>query len=185
MILPEKEFCLIRHGQTDANRDGIIAGRIEAQLTEKGQTAACSLASHVWQGKIMVFTSPQGRAKDTARLGFPRHRAIIVEGLRERDWGTFEGRPVSDLPPRTSTPDGGEGWEEMVARIGAALSYCIAAAGDALPVIVAHSGVIRAARALTDHDFTGPSAPNTTPLLYSPTSGEWQERPLLAARTDI
>lgn len=185
MTIPERTFCLIRHGQTDANRDGIIAGRIEAQLTEEGRAAARALADHVWHRPIMVFTSPQDRARETAHLAFPTHHVTIVQGLHERDWGEFEGRLIGTLPPRTSTPDGGEGWDDMLERINAALSCCIVQSQNALPVIVAHSGVIRAVRALIGHDFTGPSAPNTTPLLYSFVGGEWHERPLFAARTDI
>lgn len=182
MILPKRSFCLIRHGQTDANRDGIIAGRIEARLTGQGRAAARALADHAWSQPFTLFTSPQDRARETARLAFPFHAARVVEDLRERDWGIFEGRPVAELPPRTSTPEGGEGWPDMLIRIGAALSGCMAMAGDTLPVIVAHSGVIRAARVLTGRDLNGPSAPNTTPLLYSVVSGSWEEQPLLAAR---
>jgi hypothetical protein len=47
-------------------------------------------------------------------------------------------------------------------------------------VIVANSGIIRAARALTGGDLPGPSAPNTVPLLFTHASGRWQERPLFA-----
>ena len=182
MILPHRPFCLIRHGQTDANRDGIIAGRIEAPLTGQGRDAARALADHAWTQPFTLFTSPQDRARETARLAFPSHTARVVEDLRERDWGIFEGRPVPELPSRTSTPEDGGGWPDMLIRIGAALSACMAMAGDTLPVIVAHSGVIRAARALTGRDFTGPSAPNTTPMLYSVISGRWHEQSLLAAK---
>ncbi|MCZ0963180.1 histidine phosphatase family protein [Paracoccus benzoatiresistens] len=181
MILPKRPFCLIRHGQTGANRDGIIAGRTEARLTDRGRDAARALADHPWPCPVALFTSPQDRARETASLAFPSQTARVVEDLRERDWGIFEGRPVAELPPRTSTPEGGESWHDMLARIAAALGGCMVMAGDALPVIVAHSGVIRAARALTGQDFTGPSAPNTTPLLYTVVSGGWREQPLTAS----
>ena len=178
MILPARPFCLIRHGQTDANRDGIIAGRTEAALTASGRAAAAALAGLDWPLPLALFCSPQARARETAALAFPGHALRVVPGLRERDWGIHEGRPVAELPPRLSTPLHGEGWPEMVARIHAALCLCLLQAGQALPVIVAHSGVIRAARALTGLDFTGASAPNTLPLLYAPTAGRWQEEPL-------
>ncbi|AVF03410.1 MULTISPECIES: histidine phosphatase family protein [Devosia] len=183
MILPQRPFALIRHGQTEANRDGFIAGRTEAQLTESGRRAARALAGKAFGRPIMLFTSPQARARDTALLAFPSLSAYVVDDLRERDWGIYEGRPIAELPPRTSTPEGGEAWEAMLARLAAAICQCMALAGSNLPVIVAHSGAIRAARALTGQDAMGPSAPNTTPLLYTPASGQWREQPLLAEGT--
>jgi broad specificity phosphatase PhoE len=179
-MLPRRPFAIIRHGETDANRDRIIAGRTEARLTDRGRRAAASLAGQAFGQPIVLFTSPQARARETATLAFPYLTAYVVEDLRERDWGVFEGRSIADLPPRTSTPDGGESWEAMLARMAAAIGLCIDLAGGNLPVIVAHSGVVRAARALTGHDATGPSAPNTVPLLYAPASGSWHEQPLFA-----
>lgn len=182
MILPARDFCLIRHGETDANRNGLIAGRTEAQLTPAGVAAASRLARLPWPEAITVFSSPQDRARITAQLAFPGVQVQVVSDLRERDWGRFEGRPLSELPPRMSTPDGGEGWEPLLARIAAALGHCLTQAGHGLPVIVAHSGVIRAARALTGGEITGPSAPNALPLLFraSGAGGEepWREHPL-------
>ena len=187
MILPAHDFCLIRHGETDANRDGLIAGRTEARLTAAGIAAAKALARQPWPDAIAVFTSPQERARVTAHLAFPAHRAQVVPDLRERDWGRFELRPLAELPQRTATPEGGEGWGPLLTRIAAALQLCIDQAGGALPVIVAHSGVIRAARALTGGDVTGPSAANASPLLFHApgpgSDGRWQERPLFAERS--
>lgn len=180
MTLLPRQFVLIRHGETDANRDGIIAGRTEAQLTERGRRAAAALAGRSFGRPIMLFTSPQARARDTARLAFPALSPIVLHDLRERDWGVYEGRPVTKLPARTATPEGGEAWEGMLARIAKALSLCTSMAGDNLPIIVAHSGVVRAARALMGQDATGPSAPHATPLLYTPVAGQWQERALAA-----
>lgn len=180
MTLPHRPFVLIRHGETDANRNGIIAGRTEVHLTETGRRAAAALAGRSFGRPIMLFTSPQARARDTALLAFPALSAYVVDGLRERDWGIYEGQPIADLPPRTATPEAGEPWEAMLARMATALGLCMTLAGEKMPVIVTHSGVIRAARALTRQDATGPSAPNTTPLLYTAVSGRWQEQPLLA-----
>ncbi|WP_232825549.1 histidine phosphatase family protein [Albibacillus kandeliae] len=178
MILPSRPFVLIRHGQTDANLDGIIAGRTEAQLTEAGRAAARALASWDWPEPIAIFSSPQHRARETAALAFPSRRAAPIEGFRERDWGRFEGQPVAVAPPRHQTPEGGEGWSDMIARVERALARAIEDAGAALPVIVAHSGVIRAARVVTGGRDDGPSPANTTPLLFAPTGSGWRESQL-------
>lgn len=175
MTLPPRRFVLIRHGETDANRDGLIAGRTEAQLTDAGRAGAAALANRPWP-EVTLFVSPQDRAQDTARLAFPGRPAVTLADLRERDWGDFEGLPVSDLPPRASTPKGGEGWPDMIARVARALSHGLTQTDeDRLPVFVAHSGVIRATRHLLGHDPFGPSPRNTTPILFVPGPGGWHE----------
>lgn len=178
MIRQRNAFVMIRHGQTDANRDQIIAGRLEAQLTSEGRAAATRLADWPWPGEIALFASPQARARDTAALAFPGRPAVIIAALRERDWGHFEGRPVAELPDRAATPAGGEGWPAMLERVGAAVDQALQAAGDRLPVLVAHSGVIRAVRQLGGSTPHGASPPNSTPLLFAPAASGWQETTL-------
>lgn len=175
MIVSAQPFILIRHGQTDANRDGVIAGRIEAQLTETGRAAARALAEWAWPETITLFTSPQQRARETAALGFPGHDPILVDKLRERDWGRFEGRPVSEAPPREETPEGGEAWQDMIARVATALRSAQDRAQGTFPVLVAHSGVVRAVRQLTGGSQHGPSPANTTPYLFMPAPNGWRE----------
>ncbi|MGR3801992.1 histidine phosphatase family protein [Marinibacterium profundimaris] len=173
--LPGRAFLVIRHGQTDANRDKLIAGRTEAQLTDAGRAGARALATWSWP-LVALFSSPQQRARETAALAFPDVPTTVIERLRERDWGIYEGRPVSQLPPRRSTPEAGEGWDVFRDRVQAALIEGIAATPEGhLPVIVAHSGVVRATRAITGGTPLGPSPPNTTPILYSPGPAGWTE----------
>ncbi|WP_323781747.1 histidine phosphatase family protein [Thalassovita sp.] len=175
MIAPTRPFILIRHGQTDANRDGVIAGRIEARLTETGRATARALAEWPWPDPIALFASPQQRARQTAELAFPDREPILLEDLRERDWGRFEGRPVSDAPPREETPEGGESWPDMIVRVRAALCIAQDRAHGALPVLVAHSGVVRAARQITGASPHGPSPANSTPYLFAPVPEGWRE----------
>lgn len=178
MTLPDLPFVVIRHGETNANREGWIAGRIEAQLTQAGQRAAHSLSDREWPEEIVLFVSPQQRAQLTAQLAFPQRPLITLDGLRERDWGVFEGRPLAEAPPREATPDKGEPWADMIARVAAAITQAQAEAAGALPVLVAHSGVIRAARHLTYGSAHGPTPANTTPYLFTPLTGDWRETEL-------
>lgn len=166
--LPASRFCLIRHGETTANRDGIIAGDLNVALTELGRSQARALSRHPWPDQLALFCSPLDRAVETARLGFPGQHAIDRPGLRERHWGQFEGQPLAQLPPRDSTPPGGEAWRAMILRVHAALTDCIRAAGPALPVLVCHSGVIRATRLLTGQPDVGSRPPNSRPIYYCP-----------------
>jgi len=169
--LPARPFVLIRHGETTANRDQIIAGRLEVELTEAGRDQARALAQLVWPQPLALFTSPMRRARETAALAFPAQPATSHPGLKERDWGIYEGRPLPDLPPRNATPEGGEGWQEMIQRVHAALTACLIEARSNLPVVICHSGVIRVTRLLTGQPSVGSRAPNARPLHYRPAHG--------------
>lgn len=179
-ITIDRPFVLIRHGQTDANRDGIIAGRLEAQLTDAGRSAAEALAALPWEEPLYVFASPQKRAHQTAALAFPEEDILLHEGLRERSWGDLEGQPVKNQTAREATPPGGESWADLQARVAATLTDCLSRSPERhLTVIVAHSGIIRATRAVTGGDPGGASPANTMPLLFSPMGdGKFRESAL-------
>lgn len=176
--LPARDFCLIRHGETTANRDGIIAGRLDVALTPRGQAQADALAARQWPGPVAVFTSPLKRADETARRAFTAQPIAQEAGLRERNWGIFEGRPLAELPPRADTPPQGEAWPDMIARVHRTLCLCLAAAGDRLPVLVCHSGVIRATRLLIGHSDSGTRPDNAVPLIYRWHAERHEETPL-------
>lgn len=164
--LPPKSFCLIRHGETTANRDDIIAGRLDVPLTEAGRAQALGLAALKWSSPYQLFSSPLKRAMETCSLGFPAEAFQIVAELRERDWGVFEGRPLAELPPRAGRPGQGEDWEDMIDRVATAVHDCCQRANDKLPILICHSGVIRAARILAGHRSTGTRPPNAAPIFF-------------------
>jgi len=166
--LPARRICLIRHGETTANRDRIIAGRLDVPLTDHGRGQARALAELSWDRPVALFCSPMVRARETAALAFPDHQATPVADLRERDWGCYEGRPLAELPPRDNTPDGGEAWREMILRVHRAIASCCALSASALPVLICHSGVIRATRLLAGQGGVGHRPPNACPLFFSP-----------------
>ncbi|WP_281953918.1 histidine phosphatase family protein [Pseudophaeobacter arcticus] len=164
--LPPQSICLIRHGETTANRDGIIAGRLDVALTDLGRQQARALQAHPWPGAIALFSSPLERAQETCRLGFPDQNFHCHPGLRERNWGRFEGAPLSELPPREGRPTGGEDWSEMITRVARAITTCCAQAQDRLPVLVCHSGVIRAIRLLAGQQSSGRRPANAHPISF-------------------
>ncbi|MBV1897288.1 MAG: histidine phosphatase family protein [Rhodobacteraceae bacterium] len=172
--IPRRPFCLIRHGETDANRKGIIAGRLEAQLTALGQAQACKIATLRWN-RLLLFSSPQNRAVETAFLAFPGVEATQIPDLRERDWGNLEGQPLSAMIPRRDTPENGEAWQDMLLRTQRGLMHALLDPRVGLPVLVAHSGTIRAIRHLTGGTEHGLRPPNAAPLFFTPVAEGWQE----------
>lgn len=89
-------LILIRHGQSTANLDGLLAGRTDAPLTDLGRDQARALAPAL-SGVLRVLTSPLVRARETAELAVPGFTPEVDEAFIELDHGTDEGRPFNDL----------------------------------------------------------------------------------------
>jgi probable phosphoglycerate mutase len=89
-----------RHGQTAPNRDGLVLGRADPELTDEGRRQADLLAGALAAEPVAkILTSPLLRARETAEAvsaacGVP---VTVDERLVEIDWGTWEGRPAGSL----------------------------------------------------------------------------------------
>ena len=178
VALPSQSFCLIRHGETTANADGLIAGITDVPLTASGRDQARALSDVSWAKAITIYASPLSRAQQTAELAFPGRRIQLHSGLRERDWGVFEGRPLGEQPSREDTPDQGESWPDMLARVQTTISEICAASAGYLPVLVCHSGIVRAARVLWTTGDAGQRPPNAIPLLFQKAGNKLSEKSL-------
>ena len=108
-------------------------------------------------------------------LGFPAQGFQIVAELRERDWGVFEGRPLAELPRREGRPERGEDWEDMIKRVAAAVHVCCQRADNKLPILICHSGVIRAVRILAGQGTSGRRPPNAVPIFFNWTGSGHEE----------
>jgi probable phosphoglycerate mutase len=135
-------FYFLRHGETETNRNGLVAGATDVELNATGWRQARAAAELLRQRDITaIYSSPLRRARDTAEcvaaaLGLP---LTVIAQLAERSWGELEGKPRA-LRVRDATPPGGEGPQQFAQRTVAGLAK-IAAAGT--PLIVAHSGTFR------------------------------------------
>jgi probable phosphoglycerate mutase len=87
-------IILIRHGQTTTNAKGLLVGRSDPALTELGERQALALVP-LLAGVQEVWTSPLGRARETAQLALPHLRAHVRESFIEVDYGALEGEPIS------------------------------------------------------------------------------------------
>ncbi len=125
---------VIRHGETEFNRDGLIQGNIDSSLTPLGVQQSCLIAEELKGFDIdFIFSSPAIRAYETAKpLSVPRSIPIaIVPGLREREYGIYEGKSLQEtqkahpeLFATTSSkidmgarPKDGESLREVVGRV--------------------------------------------------------------------
>lgn len=178
--LPAGTFLFVRHGETTANRDGVICGGTDRPLTRRGEAQARGAAARIAGFEPdAAITTPLRRARRTAELCLSGTRLTAVPDprLQERDWGRLEGQALSRIVPYGETPPGGESWSAFTARVVDGLTEALA---HARPVVIAHSGVHRVLRWLATGDPAGPRIANGQPVVVviPEEGGTWSFTPL-------
>jgi len=144
------KLYLLRHGETEYNAKHYYQGSRDIPLSDAGRA---KLGRADFDAEV-VYVTPLMRTGQTARVLFPDARLEVVEGLREMNFGIFEGRSDAEmegepeydawLASEWQLPcPGGEAWADFAARSCAALDGLIRAAharGEERLVVVAHGG---------------------------------------------
>lgn len=133
---------LIRHGETDLNKQKILQGRSDYALNDCGRRLAQLTGQALKSVKFdLAYTSPLRRARETAEIFLRENRVsspflLEEERIQEISFGDFEGkcygRENFNIPDETflnffenpsnyHTPPGGESLEEVIERTGAFL----------------------------------------------------------------
>ena len=97
------EILLIRHGETLWNQQGRMQGQHDSPLTATGMQQARQLARRLAGVSFTtLYSSDLGRAHQTARCiaDASGHEVIADAGLRERDFGIFEGLTNTEIKLR-------------------------------------------------------------------------------------
>jgi len=87
---------IVRHGETDANKKGIIQGYGDSALNEEGEKQAKEVADTLKDVAFdVIFSSDLSRARQTAEIINLERKLTINTShlLRERNWGEYEGKP--------------------------------------------------------------------------------------------
>ena len=143
------QWVFVRHGESVANREGWLAGWLDAPLTSMGFEKARMLA-RTMPAFDRVFTSDLGRAVETARILAPAARIEIVQALRERRLGEWEGLNRAQLRADgrfdrlmtwEGTPPGGESHRDIARR---ALGWLATVPDGSDVLVVGHGGTLRA-----------------------------------------
>ncbi len=154
--MARKDIYIIRHGETDYNRRGVVQGSgVDSDLNEMGRAQAMAFFEayqHIPFAKI--YTSTLKRTYQTVEpfleLGIPVER---LSGLNEISWGTMEGKIPNSLSDgyfrnlienwsagnTALSTDQGESPEQVVARQRPALARIMAQPHES-PVLVAMHG---------------------------------------------
>lgn len=144
-------LTIVRHGRTQANRDGRLLGRLDVDLDDLGRAQAAALAAHV--GPVdRVVSSPLRRTTQTAEAW--NAPVEVDERWIEMDYGELDGCPQGDVPPETWAqwrsdldfrPPGGESIRRLGRRVRAACDDLVEEARDRHVVVVTHVSPIKAA----------------------------------------
>ncbi len=122
-----KTVYFIRHAMTAGNREKRYIGRSNEPLCGEGKIQAAALKGTHLPAFDCVFTSPYIRCMETASILFPDTKFTAVYGLRECDFGMFEGKTAAELESSaaynawlatgcTGPIPGGESVEDFKAR---------------------------------------------------------------------
>lgn len=162
------ELVLIRHGETDMNRELRFQGHVNVGLNATGLEQARRIAARMNGEKAdAVYVSDLLRARQTAApiAGELALQAVPECGLREQSFGQVDGMRVDDI--QRDHPEAWAGWlrfdEDFAmpdgestrafhARVMQAVQRVVAAHPDETVVVVTHGGVLdmiyRTARSL-------------------------------------
>lgn len=108
-----KEIYIIRHGETDLNKLGIVQGRgIDSDLNDKGRAQGAAFFYRYKEVKFdKIYTSNLKRTHQTVKgfidLGLPWQK---LAGLDELTWGLWEGQK-SSLKSRAAFREMMEKWQ--------------------------------------------------------------------------
>lgn len=151
---------LVRHGETDWNRDGRIQGHQDPPLNDAGRAQARALAQRLAEDTVDVaYSSDLQRALETARILLDGRPVPLTAhpDLRERSLGRWEGRRVDEIiqsepaawqawltRPYHDAPHGGESEAQLERRTAGRLTTIVQAHRDHRILVVSHGGAIRA-----------------------------------------
>lgn len=98
------EVLLLRHGQTQGNLEKRYIGKTDEPLLlddmeSMGKISALQkrLEQEAIAGSQKLFVSPMLRCRQTAELLFPGQEQVVIDKLREMDFGRFEAKNYMEL----------------------------------------------------------------------------------------
>lgn len=163
---PVTKIYFVRHGETNANKEQLLFGRLDWDLNKTGKKQAVNagniLAKIAKKNKIhLIISSPLKRAKHTAKIiskiGWkPATRNRIDKDLIEKSEGTWEGmsfwqarekdpknyyRWIKD--PFNNSPPKGESVKDLEKRIKNFYKTVLKKYLGKNIIVVTHSGPIR------------------------------------------
>ncbi len=176
------ELLLIRHGETDHNRQGRFQGQVDVPLNATGLAQAERLAQRLRHEPLdLLVSSDLSRARGTAEPLRAQRSGLALAtdaAWREQAFGVLEGLVVAEARmshpeafaawarhTEHDAPPGGESPRTFHARVSAALQALAQAHAGARVAVFTHGGVLDMVwRSVHGLPLSGPRAcaiPNT------------------------
>lgn len=147
---------LIRHGVTMWNKQKKYCGRLDVPLSLEGKKQAGRLHARLRGVHFdAVYTSTLKRAKQTAAIVFKGRKMVAAAGLREINFGIFEGKRYQEIVKRYPEAYGkwvtdpfkygiprGENLTGFRKRVNTAIKKIISSNRGKTVAIVCHGGTI-------------------------------------------
>jgi 2,3-bisphosphoglycerate-dependent phosphoglycerate mutase len=157
-VPPITRITVIRHGETAWNVATRIQGQLDISLNQTGywqaEQAGLGLASEQVDA---IYSSDLARAYETA-LAIAKHHSLVVNidrGLREREFGVFEGKTFAEIEAQLPeqallwrkrvpdfAPEGGESLLLFRDRVTQCLRALATRHVGKHIVVVSHGGVL-------------------------------------------
>lgn len=148
-----KTLYLMRHGQTRFNQQGRIQGACDSPLTDLGIEQARAAYHYFEKNGIVfdeVYSSTQERACDTCELVSGRSDYVRLKGIKEWDFGAFEGQQEYLNPPLQGdlgyndyfVTFGGESYEEVRQRVSTTITNILEKSDKKSFLMVSHGAAI-------------------------------------------
>jgi broad specificity phosphatase PhoE len=150
-------IVLVRHGETDWNRERRFQGRADTPLNDAGRAQARELAELLASEPLAaLYTSPLRRALETATIVGARLGLEVgtSEAMQEIDVGSWQGLTVDEVRARFPEEahvtwaggwDGGETYAQLDERVVAGLLELGARHEGRHLAVITHGGPIRSA----------------------------------------
>ena len=152
------ELILIRHGTTQGNLEKRFVGVLDVPLAPQAEELARRVSPTLPRVEH-IYRSPLLRCRQTAQLLWPDTEMTVIQGLRETDFGPFEGKNHEELKDdplyqawigqgdrlNFAAMPVGETAEQVVERVSAALAELVkdaAAHGYERVGVVSHGGAL-------------------------------------------
>lgn len=89
---------LIRHGLTQDNFEGTYIGQTDVPLCKEGIDQLKEMKEAMTYPDVgAVFSSPLKRCLESCDILYPGQKPIVINELREYDFGDWEGKTADDL----------------------------------------------------------------------------------------
>ncbi len=152
-------FYLVRHGETQWNRERVFRGRIDVPLNDSGREQAGAVADRLSEaGLAAVYASPLVRAAETARIVADRCglRVQTDEGFIDMDFGDWQGLTQQQVQaqfpeahrtwqthPGAAAIPGGEPLAGVLKRASSAVSRLAKQHPESAVCVVSHRVVLK------------------------------------------